>query len=113
MSGDSARFFIELRNLSEKEMYLPLGFHMMEKYPDESSGKLIRIQRAAAAPARPSKHHLGWLEDVLNTEWTSYTQPRWIISDYPGGEKELCEACEEYLGDLQRFVEVLRRTLAE
>ncbi len=113
LSGDSARFFVGLRNLSEKEMYLPLRFEMMEKYPDDQSDKIIYTVRASAAPSSPSKHHFVWLENVLNTEWTSYTHthPRWIIDDFPGGEKELCEACEEYLIVLQKFVEVLRQSL--
>ena len=111
LSGESARFFVELRNLSEHQMYVPLRFEMMEKYPDDQSDKVIYVMRASAAPSSPSKHHFGWLEDVLNTEWTSYTQPRWIIDDFPGGKKELCEACEEYLTVLQKFVEVLRQSL--
>ena len=60
-----------------------------------------------------TKHHFGWIENVLNTEWTSYTQPRWIIEDYPGGKKELTSACEEYLLALQESVEELRRCLAQ
>lgn len=92
-------------------MYLPLCFEMLEKHPDEKTGNNIFVQRASAPPTLPSKHHFGWIEDVLNTEWTSYTQPRWLIEDFPGGEKELFEACEEYLDVLQKSTEALRRLL--
>lgn len=111
LSGKEAKFFIELRNVSEKQTYLPLSFEMMEQYPDEKTGQVTWVQRAVARGASPSKRHFGWLENVLNTEWTSYTQPRWLIDDYPGKDKELVSACSEHLATLQRFVEALRREI--
>jgi len=110
LNNEVAKYFVELRNISEKQMFLPLGFEMMEKHPNEENGEFIYTRRAASAPSTPSKHHLDWLENVLNTEWSSYTQPRWLITDFPTGKKELFEACEEYLASLQMSVEVLRRS---
>lgn len=111
LSGEVAKFFINMRNISEKEMYLPLKFKLIEKHPSEKPGQYIFVERASSVMSAPSRHSFGWLEDAINTEFTSYTQPRWMIMDYPGGDKDLFEACEEYLNVIQNFVEEFRRSV--
>ncbi len=108
---NAAKYFRDQRNYYQKQAYLPLGFELMERYPNPDKNEITFVMRASAPGQSPSKYHFTSLEEILNTEYSVFTQPRWLLEDYPDGKRELLGACQEYLESLEIFTEDLRRTL--
>ena len=117
LNDEICRFFIELRNVSEKETYVPLSFRLYESSYEEDDPKNVFTQIGCGTPpSTPSKKHLMELEDMLTGErlnciYAPYTQPKWFIENYSGGEIELLKTCKTYLSKLRKFIEVVRSRL--
>jgi len=116
LSDDISKFFVNLRNISEKQVYLPLSFRLLESSYEENDPRNVWTQRGPSTPpSTPSRKHLAWVEDLLmdTASWprASYIRPQWYIDDFPQGREELVDACETYLKNLRSFIEKLRDRL--
>ena len=102
LSGAISAFFVTQRNVSEKEMYIPLSFKLVNT---NGGGDM-----AGSQPRPVSKEQLMWLEEVLLTVWPRHggVEPKWYLEGCPSGPADLLEACEAYLRNLNYFVDALR-----
>jgi hypothetical protein len=106
--NDVGKFFRDLRNRSEKEMYPALRYKIIEAGRRSDTEDLVYTLRASSLADTPSLDALTSFEKMVNEPAWHYRKPFWYFEDFPGGPKELGESCRDFLGQLQRLVDTVR-----
>jgi hypothetical protein len=115
---DVSKYFISLRNTSEKQMYLPLSFQLYRAEYEVDDPRNVWTQLGPSMPpSTPSVEHISTLEELLTktADWhgAPYIRPVWYLADFPGAERELTAACMSYLASLRHFANLLRERLGK
>ena len=116
LGDDVSKYFINLRNTSEKQIYLPLGFRLYRTEYEVDDPRNVWTQLGASVPSStPSVEHMTTLEELLTktASWhgTPHIQTEWYLDDFSGAEQELTDACKTYLASLRSFVDEFRHRL--
>jgi len=121
LSDPIAKYFIDRRDVSEKEGHPPVSFSLLKRHRNEQTQEDVWTQLAHLGPMHITARELDYAESSLLRGGEPIfpgqgvpvsIEPVWTWDDYPGGSKEVVKACEDYLERLSFFVAKLREAIS-